>query len=210
MIASSDKDVRLKARRSEGSIRSENAHRAIIDAALQVLEEVGYSGFSVEAVAKRARAGKPTIYRWWKSKGALLIEISDEVFAPLFALPELGSVADDLEQYIQMGWALLNKYPNIIKGAFSAAQHDTESAIQLHNRLLSRRRAIIRGIFSRGVSRGELSPGTDIETAVDIFLGFNVFRLLIDEPIDRHAGRQLVTILLHGVAAIDRGGGRQS
>ena len=202
-----DKDISkysVSGRPSEGGNRSAATHKAIIDAALQVLEEAGYQGFSIEAVAARARAGKPTIYRWWKSKGALLIEIGEQVFSPLFNLPELGSVAGELDQYMLTLWGLLHKYPNIVKGAFSAAQHDTETALQLRDRLLSRRRAIIRGILSRGLDRGEIPRGTDIDTAADIFLGVNVFRLLIDEPIDQRTGRQLVSILLHGVAAVDR------
>ena len=66
-----------RARRSEGATRSRQTHDAILAAALEILEERGYAGFTVEAVASRARAGKPTIYKWWKSKGALLVEITE-------------------------------------------------------------------------------------------------------------------------------------
>ena len=77
-------------RKSEGAVRSGKTHEAILEAALDILEEQGYAGFTIDAVALRARAGKPSIYRWWKSKGALLVEINEQLFAPLFNLPELG------------------------------------------------------------------------------------------------------------------------
>ena len=39
------------------------------------MAEEGIAGFSIEAVAKRARAGKPTIYKWWPGKTALLLDV---------------------------------------------------------------------------------------------------------------------------------------
>lgn len=186
-------------RRSEGAVRNGRTHKAILDAALAILEEQGYAGFTIEAVALRAQAGKPTIYRWWKSKGALLVEINEQLFAPLFELPEQGSVAQDLEQYLTTLWRLLRRHPNAVRGAFATAQHDADSAAQLREQLLARRRAIVRGILSRGLARGELSSDFDVDIAIDMFLGFNVFRLLIDEPLEDGKARHLVRIVLGGL-----------
>ena len=47
--------------------------RPSLDAAEAILREHGLSGFSIEAVARRAQAGKPTIYRWWPNRTALLL-----------------------------------------------------------------------------------------------------------------------------------------
>ena len=63
------------ARKSIGARRNPDSAEAILEAAEAVLVEAGYAGFSIEAVARRARAGKPTIYRWWPSKAALLLEV---------------------------------------------------------------------------------------------------------------------------------------
>ena len=63
------------ARKSIGARRNPDSAEAILEAAEAVLIEAGYAGFSIEAVARRARAGKPTIYRWWPSKAALLLEV---------------------------------------------------------------------------------------------------------------------------------------
>ncbi|MEV0256665.1 TetR/AcrR family transcriptional regulator [Streptomyces sp. NPDC050732] len=54
--------------------RSERSRRAIYDAALALVGEVGYAKLTIEAIAARAGVGKQTIYRWWASKGAVLLD----------------------------------------------------------------------------------------------------------------------------------------
>ncbi|WP_030563921.1 TetR/AcrR family transcriptional regulator [Streptomyces aureocirculatus] len=54
--------------------RSERSRRAIYDAALTLVGEVGYGKMTIEAIAARAGVGKQTIYRWWPSKSAVLLD----------------------------------------------------------------------------------------------------------------------------------------
>ena len=54
--------------------RSERSRRAILDAARELVSEVGYAKVSIEAIAARAGVGKQTIYRWWPSKGAVVFD----------------------------------------------------------------------------------------------------------------------------------------
>ncbi|MBW5421714.1 TetR family transcriptional regulator [Streptomyces sp. BG9H] len=54
--------------------RSERSRRAIYDAALALVTEAGYAKLTIEAIAARAGVGKQTIYRWWPSKGAVLLD----------------------------------------------------------------------------------------------------------------------------------------
>lgn len=54
--------------------RSERSRHAIYDAALELVSEVGYAKLTIEAIASRAGVGKQTIYRWWPSKGAVLLD----------------------------------------------------------------------------------------------------------------------------------------
>ena len=52
-------------RRKPGRPRSERARQAILRSAFDLLQEVGPTRLTVEAVAARAGVGKPTIYRYW-------------------------------------------------------------------------------------------------------------------------------------------------
>ncbi|MFC9625260.1 TetR/AcrR family transcriptional regulator [Streptomyces sp. NPDC056930] len=90
----------------DSSRRSERSRRAIHDAALGLVGEVGYPGTTVEAIAARAGVGKQTIYRWWPSKAAVLLEafvaLGDRAAEENGAgdaqgLPDTGDLAADLK-----------------------------------------------------------------------------------------------------------------
>ncbi|WP_083948043.1 TetR/AcrR family transcriptional regulator [Thermobifida cellulosilytica] len=84
--------------------RSERSRRAILDAARTLVAETGYPKLTIEAVAARAGVGKQTIYRWWPSKGALLL---DAVLAlshteeGAVALPDTGDLEADLKNLMR-------------------------------------------------------------------------------------------------------------
>ena len=77
--------------------RSERSRRAIYDAALALVGEVGYGKMTIEAIAARAGVGKQTIYRWWPSKSAVLLDafldLSEQASAELSAKAGLAEVA---------------------------------------------------------------------------------------------------------------------
>ncbi|MBK3555581.1 TetR/AcrR family transcriptional regulator [Streptomyces sp. MBT56] len=58
----------------DSSRRSDRSRRAIHDAALALVTEVGYRSTTIEGIAARAGVGKQTIYRWWPSKAAVLMD----------------------------------------------------------------------------------------------------------------------------------------
>jgi AcrR family transcriptional regulator len=86
--------------------RGAGARQRVLQAALQVLDEHGLSGFTMEAVARRAGASKATLYRHWPSSGALLVDAMDATFQP-FPVPDTGRVETDVAQLLTAFVALL-------------------------------------------------------------------------------------------------------
>jgi AcrR family transcriptional regulator len=80
--------------------RSERSRQAILDAARDLISEVGYAKVSIEAIAARAGVGKQTIYRWWPSKGAVIFDsflaLSQDAGQDGMALPDTGDLRADL------------------------------------------------------------------------------------------------------------------
>src|SRR5215472_15085284 len=98
VVTSAQKDGRQARRPHRGRPRSEEADRAILSAAVDVLADKGLGGMSMEEVAARAGVGKATVYRRWSSKlalahDALLAEMPDWLTAP-----DTGTLNGDLYQ----------------------------------------------------------------------------------------------------------------
>ncbi|MEU1051755.1 TetR/AcrR family transcriptional regulator [Streptomyces sp. NPDC005876] len=91
--------------------RSEKSRRAIYDAALALVTEVGYPRTTIEGIAARAGVGKQTIYRWWSSKADVLLEAFLDLGARTaraagqdpddHAVPDTGDLAADLKAVLR-------------------------------------------------------------------------------------------------------------
>jgi len=80
-----------------GRPRDESREQAILDAAIDLLAEVGYEGMSIEAVAVRAKSSKATIYRRWPGKAELVADAMRRRSEPILEdLPDTGSLRSDL------------------------------------------------------------------------------------------------------------------
>ena len=73
MIAPSPLETTEQDHRPTGA-RAEAREQAILDAALELVMEVGYDRLSMDALAERAHAGKATIYRHWSGKAQVVAE----------------------------------------------------------------------------------------------------------------------------------------
>jgi AcrR family transcriptional regulator len=56
------------------SVAAAAAHDAILDAVYVLLHQKSVCDLTIEEVARRAGVGKPTIYKWWPSKAALVMD----------------------------------------------------------------------------------------------------------------------------------------
>ncbi len=75
--------------------------QAILTTALDLVGERGYAKLTIEGIAARAGVGKQTIYRWWPSKGAVLLDallaLSEDSDGAMQALPDTGDLEADLQ-----------------------------------------------------------------------------------------------------------------
>jgi len=76
--------------RGRGRPRDEVARRRILEAALDLVEELGFENVTTDGIAERAGASKATIYRWWSNKAAGLIEALTEEVGKERPIPDTG------------------------------------------------------------------------------------------------------------------------
>ncbi|MEU7765286.1 TetR/AcrR family transcriptional regulator [Nocardia sp. NPDC049190] len=155
--------------------RSERSRAAILAAATELIGELSYPKLSIEAIAARAGVGKQTIYRWWPSKGAVVLDAmleSDSGPAGL-ALPNTGDIAADLRGLLRGSVAALTDpgFESFLRAMYIEIQQDPELAAAYRERLLLPQRAAITDRLAAAVDSGELRAGLDLEFAVDLLLG---------------------------------------
>jgi AcrR family transcriptional regulator len=187
-----------------GRPRSEQADRAILQAAAELLAERGLGGMSIEEVAARAGVGKTTIYRRWTSRGTLALDAFLTEFQGQQPLPDTGSLRGDLLAALRAWIRSVTRTSAgpILAGLIAEAQRDPELAVAWRERVVGRLRDQHKIMLDRAVERGEISARTDYEVVLDLVFGAAYHRLLHGhQPLTDKFANRVVDIV---VAGIDR------
>ena len=189
---------------TRGRRRSERSHAAIVRATQDLLVERGYRELTIEGVAARAGVGKQTIYRWWPSRAALVLEAYLAGSEALPLPPESSSVREDVRALI--GWlADVLAQPiggRVVAGLVADLQHDPDLAAGFQREVVPARRSAMRAALERGRDRGEIDAGADLGVAVDQLHGAVFYRVLLSgEPLDARFAERLAEQTLKGLAA---------
>ncbi|MFJ9827224.1 TetR/AcrR family transcriptional regulator [Streptomyces sp. NPDC101160] len=190
-------------RRTGGRIRSQDAHDAVLAAAIELVEELGYQAVTIERVAARADVAKSTIYRWWKSKAVLVMDAYRTAVEQRMPEPDTGSLAGDLTAFATALYGV-SGHPlrlRTLRGLMAEAQLDPAFAEPFREWVESRR-AVVLTLLDRGVQRGEIPAAADLEAATDHLFGLFWYRLLVGhQPLDPGQASAHIEQLLHGLDA---------
>ena len=172
-------------RAARGRPRSEHARRAVLDAALALVQEGGYSAATIEEIAARSGVAKTTIYRWWPSRPALvvdlLMELASAVAPPPAGPHPLRALRLELSRVAQAAGGL----PGCLMLALVAeAQNDPSVRAALRKGLFNPRRKATAEVIRRAQAAGELGKAVPPRVAVDLLFGPVFYRrLLREEPV---------------------------
>ncbi|MBB5121088.1 TetR family transcriptional regulator [Streptomyces eurocidicus] len=163
------------AKAPDATRRNERSRRAILDAALEIVGEVGFTKLTIEAIAARAGVGKQTIYRWWPSKAAVLLEaVVPEGLDPLTVeLPDTGDIEADLRTVLRGTVDELNnpKLDAPTRALSAETQNDPELGRQLVERILEPQlQAYVRRLRS-AQEAGQIAEGIDLRIALELLVG---------------------------------------
>lgn len=161
--------------------RSAQARRAILEAALAICRESGYAALTIEGVAARAGVGKQTIYRWWPSKGTVVLEAFMDVFGPAVEAPLDGADLGGLTEMLRRTAELLS-HPTLgpmLADLVGAKQHDKALAAEFRAQIFAPIRAGTAERIRRAQDAGEIRPELDPDLVADLLFGPLWFRLLV-------------------------------
>lgn len=181
-----------------GRPRSMVARQAILDAALQLTRQDGFASLTIERIAHVAHVGKPTIYRWWPSKAAIVFEALQQHAEHTLPLPVGSSLPMRLEAFLRELFKTLNgKMGEIVKNLMAEAQRDPEFAVLFREHFITLRRQPILTLLQEGRAQGELEPDCNIEVLADLIYGAMWYRLLVQHgPLDDNFAHEIVHAVL--------------
>ena len=165
---------------------------AILEAAYAELSEVGYTAFTVEGVAARARTGKASIYRRWPTRGELMLDVvCSQLPTPgrlrLAAVDILDDVttADALRGVARaISQVIASPAGDVMRAIKCEAVSDPELARAIDDRFQAPRREFLLRLLRRGVERGEVRPGADTQLVADVLPAVLTHRVILQrEPI---------------------------
>lgn len=192
-------------RRGRGRPRTPGAEKRIIEAALEEYGELGWSGFTMDGVARRAGVGKSTVYLRWQDKDTLLTDAVGT--ASDFGDVDTGSLRGDLQQLAvdifrhfrtPAGWASL-RITIDTAGA-------PEPLGRFSEEVTGPQLVLVEQIVERGVARGEAAATVNAGDIARCLYGSVMLQSLgvrlassslSDEEIEERAAA-LVEIVLDG------------
>jgi len=180
---------------ARGRPRDTKTHAAILQAAFTVLEKEGYAAATIERIAAEAGVAKQTIYRWWKGKAPLFMEVLAHRASQAVDLPDTGTFKGDLTALLTGTFTAVSTALRPLMRALAAELlQDDNFAETMRDVFVQRRRANVRSLVEKAVGRAELPPETDPELICDIVFGTMWYRLMFDHaPLDEAAAKQLAT-----------------
>lgn len=172
-----------------GRPRDERARAAILEATYTLVRERGYPRVTTADIARHAGSGKQTLYRWWPTKSALVLEALGawmqqmEPARPVTTLPAF---------LVELCRGATHAAP-ILRSLVAEAQHDPELRDQLKRQLVEPRRAALRRCLPA-------MRAADRELIIGAIYGAVLYQLLLDQPLDA-AFVRAVTRLVAKLAA---------
>jgi AcrR family transcriptional regulator len=176
------------------------SHTAIMDAVYALLQEKSVRDLTMEEVAKRARVGKPTLYKWWPTKATLVLAMLCERMAPNLAMRTVLTAEESLRIRVRRLIEAFNgPFGKIVAGLIAEGQSEPAIRQEFFDRLVSPRRTATIADLQQGKNAGELRSDTEPDLLNDAIFGAIYYRFLLRSgPLTRRFGEELVEQVIRG------------
>lgn len=178
----------------------------ILESTIELLIETGYHRLTLDAVARKARASKATLYRRWESKPALVIDaLIKAKDMPDPEVHDTGSLRGDLLATFCGRHGIANSRGTEVIGAvLTAVNTDEEFAQHFRERFLAPKLAVTQQVYAHAIERGEIRPDVDLEIIGPALAGVILHRAYLmgtppdEELITRVIDNLILPAVTHG------------
>ncbi|MEU3985144.1 TetR-like C-terminal domain-containing protein [Streptomyces sp. NPDC026672] len=164
-----------------GPVLQDDLTRALESAFFEELAAVGYGRLSIEAVARRAGAGKAAVYRRWPSKQAMTVELAARAAVSAVPAPDTGDLLGDITRFVldtvdALSHPLVSR---VVPDLLAEASRNGELADAFLEGIRGPRRESAARMLRRAVERGELPADSDLELGMDFLVSPVYWRLAV-------------------------------
>ena len=178
---------------------SSDVEEAILAATLEVFDEAGFEGLTVEKVAARAGAAKTAVYRRWPSKVPLVVDALTRSLREI-EVPDTGDLQTDMIRlWDSAAGSGQRSVEPLLPVVTSYLGGDDELMAQLRERYFRPRLQALHSVMARAVARGEIRADADPGLAFDLLFGPLAYRWLRGSPPDAETITRIVGLALQGL-----------
>ncbi len=194
--------------RSAGRKRDPHTDVAAIEAVLDLVSEgATLSGLSLVAIAEHAGVSRNSLYRRWKTKDDLYLDVLDAVNRPL---PDSESATAREDLVAHLATLVERTLDRRASSMLRALQAEASAFPELHRRyfaeVVAPRRDVLYRIVRRGIADGEIRPDVDIPLVVEVLVGPLLARMgsgAIEGLDPRTTSHRIVELVYAGIQAAE-------
>jgi len=180
--------------------RNQKSRLALLQALKELLIQYPLSEISIEAVAEHAGVGKQTIYRWYRDKSALFIDLYETESVNRLDIPDLGSIEKELCELALQTWRFWRETASgqAFRQLIAKSQSSSQALNRLRDDFMPRRRIFVEQILTRAIDRLEIE-NHDYRAFIDLWMGFNWYHILTNSLTDESVIPDMVSTLMCGI-----------
>ncbi len=181
-----------------GRPRSVETTNAILESAYILMATTGLAATTIDAIAKHSDVSKMTIYKWWPSREALLIDAFLNQASLMLPLSGTGKPVTRLKRHATAyAEALLGEFGKVQLAVISECISKTGSAEIFYERYLDFRRTATVEIIAAGQKDGSIGATGAPEDLFDAVYGSLFYRYIFGiKPVSAAYVRNLIDSLL--------------
>jgi len=188
------------------AIRSEESHRAILEATMRLLDESGpvalsVQKLSIERIAREAGVSKTTIYRWWPSKAAVVIDtFLDNHVARTPVREDVPAIEALREHLASLTEVYAGPEGRLVAQLIAECQYDPATMVEFKKRFWTPRAHAATSLIRRAMDEGSIRADLDPELITELLYAPVYFRLLFQTgALDAEATEAILQSALEGI-----------